>query len=201
MGVLAVVTLPSMVLNALAFNRTLLKGIAKTFQTALVFGHTMIMVGSGCALCHNQPAKLASLVLLLPSMLCAAFIDAFPAEARAGASRLFFTFNLISLVLLQLGLALGITRIDEFVFQMYGGWRFKASELAGGAINSLVPFALRNLVASIQRPDTLAVCQSDVVCVYLDEHALCMLRAVHDFLINDREITAGEAGHLASSAT
>jgi hypothetical protein len=35
----------------------------------------------------------------------------------------------------------------------------------------------------------------------LDEHALRVLRAVHGFLINDREITAGEAGHLASSAT
>jgi hypothetical protein len=83
---------------------------------------------------------------------------------------------------------------------MYGGWRFKASELAGGAISSLIPFAIRNLVASIQRPDTLAVRQSDVVCVYLDEHALRVLRAVHGFLM-DAEITAGEAGHLASSAT
>ncbi len=98
-------------------------------------------------------------------------MDAYPAEGRAGASRLFFTLNLIGLVLLQAGLAFGITRIDELVVEMYGGWRFKASELAGGAINSLIPFALQNLVASIQRPDTLAVRQSDVVCVYLDEPA------------------------------
>jgi hypothetical protein len=190
-----------MVLNTLAFNRTLLKGIATTFQTALVFGHTTIMIGALCALFHNQPTKLAGVVLMLPSFLCAAFIDAYPAEGRAGASRLYFTLNLISLVLLQAGLAFGVTRIDEMVVEMYGGWRFTASELAGGAINSLIPFGLRSLVASIHRPDTLAVRQSDVVCVYLDEHALCMLRAVHDFLINDREITAGEAGHLASSAT
>jgi hypothetical protein len=81
------------------------------------------------------------------------------------------------------------------VFEIYGGWRFKASELAGGAINSLIPFALRNLVASIQRPDTLAVRQSDVVCVYLDEHALRVLRAVHGFLIDD-ENSPREAGLL-----
>jgi hypothetical protein len=88
-------------------------------------------------------------------------------------------------VLLQAGLAFGVTRIDELVVEMYGGWRFKASELAGGAINSLIPFALRNLVASIHRPDTLAVRQSDVVCVYLDEHALRVLRAVHAFLVDE----------------
>jgi hypothetical protein len=201
MGVLTGAALPSILLNVLAFNRTVLKVIATTFQSALVLGHMTLAVGSFCALGHNQPVKLAALGLLLPSLLCAAFMDAYPAEGRAGTARLFFTLNLIGLVLLQVGLAFGITRIDELVVEMYGGWRFKASELAGGAINSLIPFGLRNLVASIHRPDTLAVRQSDVVCVYLDEHALRVLRAVHGFLINDREITAGEAGHLASSAT
>jgi hypothetical protein len=76
MGGLTGATLPGIVLNALAFNRTLLKGIATTFQTALVFGHTTIMIGSLCALFHKQTAKLASAVLFLPSFLCAAFIDA-----------------------------------------------------------------------------------------------------------------------------
>jgi hypothetical protein len=156
------------------------------------------MIGALCALFRNQPAKLAGFALFLPSFLCSAFIDAYPAEGRAGTSRVFFALNVISLVLLQAGLAFGITRIDELVVEMYGGWRFKASELAGGAINGLIPFALRNLVASIQRPDTLAVRQSGVVCVYLDEHALRVLRAVHGFLMDD-EILAGEAGHLASS--
>jgi hypothetical protein len=192
MAVLPVLSLPAIVLIALAFNRTLLKGIATTFQTALVFGHTTIMVGALCALFHNQPAKLASFIVFLPSFLCSAFIDAYPAEGRAGTSRVFFTFNLMGLVLLEVGLAIGVTRIEEFVVEMYGGWRFKASELAGSAMNGLIPFALRNLVASIRRPDTLAVRQSDVVCVYLDEHALCVLRAVHGFLMDD-EKTAGEA--------
>jgi hypothetical protein len=195
MAVLTCLTLPSILLNVLAFNRTLLKGIATTFQTALVLGHMTIAVGSGCALGHNQPAKLAALGLLGPGLLCAAFMDAYPTEGRAGTTRLFFTLNLIGLVLLQVGLAFGTTRIDEFVFEIYGGWRFKASELAGGAINSLIPFALRNLVASIKRPDTLAVRQSDVVCVYLDEHALRVLRAVHGFLI-DVENSPREAGLL-----
>jgi hypothetical protein len=198
MAVSTCVTWPGILLIALAFNRTLLKGIATTFQTALVFGHTTIMVGALCALCQNQPAKLAGVVSLLPSSLCSAFIDAYPAQGRAGTSRLYFTLNLVSLVLLQAGLAFGITRIDELVVEMYGGWCFKTSELAGGAINSLIPFALRNLVASIQRPDTLAVRQSDVVCVYLDEPALRVLRAVHAFLMDD-ESSADERGHVASS--
>jgi hypothetical protein len=66
---------------------------------------------------------------------------------------------------------------------MYGGWRFKVSELAGGSINSLMPFGLRNLAASIHRPNTLAVRQSDVACVYMDQHALRVLRAVHAYLM------------------
>jgi hypothetical protein len=199
MAILICATLPGVLLNALAFNCTLLTGIVTTFQTAIVFCHTTILVGALCALCYNQPAKLAAVVSMLPRFLCAAFIDAYPAEGRAGASRLFFALNSICLVLLQVGLAFGITRIDELVVELYGGWRFKASELAAGAINSLIPFALRNLVASIHRPDTLAVRQSDVVCVYLDEHALRVLRAVHGFLMED-EGSGGEAGLLASSA-
>jgi hypothetical protein len=198
MGGLTSATLPCVLLNVLAFNRTLLKGIATTFQTALIFGHTTIMIGSMCALFHSQLAKLAGFILIVPSFLCTAFIDAYPAEGRAGTSRLFFTLNLIGLVLLQVGLAFGITRIDEFVVEMYGGWRFRASELAGGAINSLIPFALRNLVASIHRPNTLAVRQSEVVCVYLDKQALRVLRAVHAFLMDD-ESSAGEVGHVDSS--
>jgi hypothetical protein len=108
------------------------------------------MIGALCALCYNQPAKLASIVLFLPSFLCAAFIDAYPAEGRAGTSRLFFALSLIGLVLLHAGLAFGITRIDE------------------------------------------------LLCVYLDEHVLRVLRAVHGFLM-EHESSAGEAGNLASS--
>jgi hypothetical protein len=192
MPVLAAAVLPANVLNALAFNRGLLKAMMTTFQTAQVCGHITIMVGSFCALCYNQPVKLAGFVLFLPSLLCAAFIDAYPAEGRAGTSRLFFTLNLIGLALLQGGLAFGVARIDEFVLEMYGGWRFKVSELAGGSINSLMPFGLRNLAASIHRPNTLAVRQSDVACVYMDQHALRVLRAVHAYLMsNDSAVCKG----------
>ena len=193
-GRFARLSLPSILRIALAFNRTLLKGIATTFRTALVFGHTTIMIGALCALFHNQPAKLASAVLILPSLMYAAFIDSYPAEGRASASRLFFALNSICLVLVQVGLAFGIARIDELVVEMYGGWHFKASELAAGAINSLIPFALRNLVASIHRPDTLAVRKSDVVCVYLDEHALRVLRAVHGSSSTTRTRAASRRG-------
>jgi hypothetical protein len=198
LAILSVGMLPSILLSALAFDRELLKGIATTFQTALVWGHTMIMIGSLCALFHNQPFKLVGIIMALPSLMCAAFIDAYPAAGRAYASRLFFVLNLICLVLVQVGLAFGIARIDEFVLEMYGGWRFKASELAGGAISSLVPFGVRNLVASIKRPTTLAVRQSDVACLYLDKHALRVLRAVHAYLMDD-ESASGEVGLVVPS--
>jgi hypothetical protein len=198
MALVPVFMVPTVVLMMLAFNRELLKGIAATFQTALVLGHTMVMISSFCVLFPNQRFKLSAIVLCLPSFICAAFIDAYPEEGRVSASRLFFMLNLLCLLALQAGLAFGASRIDEFRFQLYGGWSFKASELAGGAISSLIPFALRNLAASIQRPRTLAVRQSDVVCVYLDEHTLALLSAVHAFLMDDATF-AGEPGQLATS--
>ena len=197
MLVLVFTTLPIMLMNLLAFNRELLTGITTTFQTVLVCGHVLIMVGSFCALFCNQPFKLVVILVTAPSPLCAAFMDAYPEEGRAAASRLFFTLNLLGLLALQAGLAFGLTRIDEALIDVYGGWSFKASELAGGAINNLIPFALRNLTASLARPRTLAVRESDVVCVHIDEHAARVLRAVHAYLVGEER---GTSKRLAASA-
>jgi hypothetical protein len=196
MPVLVFTTLPGILMNFVAFNRELLKGIATTFQTALVCGHTAIMIGSFCALFRNQPLKLAAVLALPVSMVCAAFMDAYPGERRAITSRLFFTLSLLGLLALQAGLALGLMHLDEAPIEVYGGWSFKVSELAGGATNNLIPFALRNLVASLVRPQTLAVRESDVVCVYIDEHAVRVLRAVHAFLVGKER---GASKQLASS--
>jgi hypothetical protein len=124
-------------------------------------------------------------------------LDAYPEEGRATTSRLFFTLNLLVLTVLQAGLAFGLTRIDEAPIEVYGGWSFKASELAGGAISSLIPFAMRNLMASLARPRTLAVRESDVVCVHIDEHAARVLMAVHAFLVGEEH---GTSKRLAASA-
>jgi hypothetical protein len=196
MPVLVFTTLPVVSMNLLAFNRELLKGIATTFQTALVCGHTTIMVGSFCALFRHQPLKLIAALAPPASIVCAAFMDAYPEERRATSSRLFFTLNLLALLTLQVGLAFGLMRIDEAPVEVYGGWSFKASELAGGAISNLIPFALRNLAASLVRPQTLAVRESDMVCVYIDDHAVRVLRAVHAFLVGEKR---GASKQLSAS--
>jgi hypothetical protein len=197
MPVLFFTTLPAILMNLLAFNRELLKDIATTFQTVLVCGHTAILIGSVCMIFRNQPFKLVVSLVSPPSFVCAAFMDAYPEEGRAATSRLFFMLNLLALMALQAGLAFGLMRIDEALIDVYGGWSFKASELAGGAISSLIPFALRNLTASLARPRTLAVRESDVVCVNIDEHAARVLMAVHAFLVGEEH---GRSKRLAASA-
>jgi hypothetical protein len=197
MPVLVFTTLPEMAMNLLAFSRELVKGITTTFQTALVCTHTAIMIGSFCALFRYQPLKLTAVIIPSTSFVCAAFMDAYPEGGRATASRLFFTLNLLALLALQAGLAFGLMRIDDAPVEVYGGWSFKASELAGGAISNLIPFAMRNLTASLARPWTLAVRESDVVCVHIDEHAARVLRAVHAYLVGEER---GTSKRLAASA-
>ena len=185
MVVMAVGTLPGILFLVLACNRKLLRGIATSFQTVLVCSHATIMIAAICALFRNQPLKLFVVLLFLPSVISSAFLDGYPEERRTFTSRIFFTLNLLGLLANQAGLAFGLWRTDELYFYLYGGWSFKASELAGGAISSLIPFAIRNLVASVSRARTLAVRQSDVVCVGLDAHALRVLQAVHAFLTEE----------------
>ncbi len=196
MPVFVLTTLPTILMNFLAFNSMLLRGIATTFQTVLVCGHVAIMAGSFCAMFRNQPLKLAVSLVVPASVVCAAFMDAYPEEGRAASSRIFFTLNVLGLLALQVGLAFGLMRLDEVPIEVYGGWSFKASELAGGAISSLIPFALRNLAASLVRPQTLAVRDCDVVCVGVDEHTARVLRVVHAFTVGEE---LGASKQLAAS--
>jgi hypothetical protein len=181
-------TLPVMCLTLLTFHRTLLLGIATTFQTALVCGYATTMVAAFCALFHEQPCKLAAMLMALPSFACGAFMDAYPEGRRVSASRLFFALNLLGLLANQAGLAFGLISADELTIDVYDGWAFGASELAASATSSLIVFAVRNLFASGRRSETLAVRESDMVCVSLDVHALRVLVAVHVLLF--------EAPHL-----
>jgi hypothetical protein len=176
-------TLPVMCLTLLTFHRTLLLGIATTFQTALVCGYATTMVAVFCALFHEQPCKLAAMLMALPSFTCGAFMDAYPEGRRVSVSRLFFVLNLLGLLANQAGLAFGLISADEFTIDVYDGWAFGASELAASTTSSLIVFAVRNLLASVRRSETLAVRESDMVCVSLDDHALRVLVAVHALLV------------------
>jgi hypothetical protein len=183
-------TLPVMCLTLLTFHRTLLLGLATTFQTALVCGYATTMVAAFCALFREQPCKLAAMLMALPSFACGAFMDAYPEGRRVSASRFFFALNLLALLANQAGLAFGLISADELTvtIDVYDGWAFGASELAASATSSLIVFAVRNLFASGRRSETLAVHESDMVCVSLDDHALRVLVAVHALLF--------EAPHL-----
>jgi hypothetical protein len=73
--------------------------------------------------------------------------------------------------------------VDELEIDVYEGWAFKVSEVAGSAISSLVVFAVRNLFASVRRAATLAVRESDMVCVSLDDDAIKVLLAAHALML------------------
>jgi hypothetical protein len=119
---------------------------------------------------------------MFPGFACAAFMDAYPEEKRAWTSRIFFCFNLLGLVVIQAGLAFGLLGVDDVVFEPFGGWSFKLSEVCASSTGSLVPFALRNLWATFRRPETLAVHQASVVCLKMDEPMFRLLLAVHMFV-------------------
>jgi hypothetical protein len=186
--------MPAIALNLATFNRHLLKGLGMTFQTLLVCANAAIMTATCCTLFRHQPAKVAMIVLALPNFLCAAVMDSYPEEGRVHSSRLYFTLSLIGLCLLQIGVTFKLMRGDDFLHEVYNGWGFRTSEMAGNALTSLIVFTVRNLSSSIFRAGTLAVRQSDVVCVKMDEHALRVLLAVHAFLIEEAQ---GLPGQLA----
>ena len=60
------------------------------------------------------------------------------------------------------------------------------TDIASGAMNSVLPFMLKNLVSSFLASKTLAIRSSDVVYVKLDASALRIMVATHEFLIAER---------------
>ncbi len=105
---------------------------------------------------------------------------------RVLTSRIIFACTTLSLQLLQIGIALSLIELEEYKIDVSTRWSVKATDLASGAINSMLPFMLKNLIASFLIAGTLAVRTSDVVFVKLDPCAHRILLATHEFLIDER---------------
>ena len=111
-------------------------------------------------------------------------MDAFPEKSRKIASICFFLLNLISLLILFVAITSGASELDDQTFVILDR-SFTISSVAVGAIGSLSPFALKNLINSVTRPGSLAVLQADVLSVKLDQSVLHVLQAAHQLLVSE----------------
>jgi hypothetical protein len=140
------------------------------------------MVGTFCVLWRNQPAKLAAFCAFFPSFLLAGFTDALPEAFRVPVSRVFFTLDLLCLLILLAGIAFNRLGLEDFDVDL-SLRTVKISSVAAGALTSLLPFAARNLGMILLRPGVLPIIQSSVASVKLSSRALLVAKAMHTFSV------------------
>ena len=147
--------LPIIVFLLSCCSRHLLVRLFTSFQTIFVMYNIVVLVGSVCLLWRNHLHKIVTLIFSVPSFALSGCLDAFPESGRVVLSRVFFLFNVVALLLLLSGIALEFSSYDELEV-VVSGWSFRMSAMACSAINSLLPFGLKNLFKSFLRPGSLA---------------------------------------------
>jgi hypothetical protein len=66
-----------------SLNKVVPKRLSKMFQTIFVGVNLLVIFGTFCFLWRNQPAKIAALAMLLPSLGVAMFMDGYPEIGRS----------------------------------------------------------------------------------------------------------------------
>ena len=141
------------------------------------------MVVTYFILWRHQPAKLAAFAAFLPSFLLAGFTDALPEAFRVIVSRIFFTLNMLSLLILLAGIAFNRLGLEDFEVDLLSIRTFKISSLTASTLTTLLPFAARNLGMILLKPGVLPVIQSSVASVKLSARALLVAKANHTFAV------------------
>jgi hypothetical protein len=169
--------LPVIVCIGASLNAKTVRALLKEFQTIYLLVNTL---GFGCLLLflfRDHPAKMVAFGLWLPSFLLAGFVDASMEAIRLLISRVFFTLNVSTLLLLILALiSFKLGAFTDYTFEVRT-FVFVASSLVCSTITTLVVFGSKNLGLSFHRPGSLVVLISDVGCLFLDADSLAVLKA------------------------
>ena len=181
---------PIAVLRSASFNKTIFWRLCQTFQTIFVVYQTFVLAVALCVIWKQHPEKLTGAICSFPICLASGFLDAHPEKGRAFSSRNFFMCNLIGLSMLFLAITSGESDLQDHTFSFLGR-QYPISSAATGAISSLFPFGLKNLVMSVRKPGSLVVFKGDIVSVKLDRTVLVVLQAAQRLL----------ASHGASNKT
>ena len=181
-GLLSLGGLLNPILIASTSNYHLLKNLATTWQTILVWLYVTLMFGSFAFLFRNYPSKLLAMLLGLASYYMSGCLDAFPESGRVQASRTFFILNAACLLVLAGSIVWGLAELDDHTFE-YFGHSYSISSLATNTVYNLVPFALKNIIMSILKPGSLVVFKSDVVSVKLSSDILSLMKGAHSLFV------------------
>ena len=98
-------------------------------------------------------------------------------------SRIFFVSVIfLSQLWLYSGILFHIMAFDELEIKTFH-WSIRVSEIAVGALGSVLPFAFKNLIMNMVKPRCLAVVRSGITSVKLDQSSAEFLQAIFDIVL------------------
>jgi hypothetical protein len=171
-------TLPVIVCIGSSLNAKTVRRLLTEFQTLYVlfnaFGFSCLLV----FLFRDHPAKLLAFGQLIPSSLLAGFLDAYVETGRLLNSRIFFTLNIVSLLIYLALVSFKLGAFTDYTFEV-STFAFLASSMVCSTMTTLLVFGCKNLGLSFYRPGSLVVLTSSVCCLYIDADTLAVLKAVY----------------------
>jgi hypothetical protein len=91
-------------------------------------------------------------------------------------SRIFFSLNIVSLLLFLALISLKLGAFTDYTFEVRT-FVYVASAMVCSTITTLVVFGSKNLGLSFHRPGSLVVLISELCCLFLDADSLAVLKA------------------------
>jgi hypothetical protein len=174
-------TLPVIACVLATLNAKTVRELLKQFETLYVIAYVLGMHTCFGFLFREQPAKLVTLALFIPSGLIAGLLDARSEGGRVVNSRVFFTLNVACLLLYLALVSLKPGAYTDFTFQV-GSFPFVASSMVCNTIVTLLVFGMKSLAFSFYEPGSLFVLASAVCCVFLDANALAVLKGAYSLI-------------------
>ena len=196
------------------FNRSVVLKLFQSFQVHYVWLCSFVMALSASFLWKNSPIKVAAHWLVLPTLLVAGCMDAFPEKGRVLTTRIFSVVNLSGLVLIAMAVINGIHNGDHISNVSFAilNRSLELSSVFLASLGGLVPFGLKNLFWNMHSPGSLVVLEGEIVSVKLDPDVLLVLQSAHTFLFSERKLANGsmqksdrncsyDGGHLKANYT
>ena len=177
-------------------NWTLMFHLLKSFQTSFCVVEHVAHLCLPLAASYGATIRKRRLCMLasFPCLSLLAVLMHILKAGRVVASRTFFTLNILGLIFSH-GAAT-FTTMDDLVVPVFKGqWSFHVSNGVIGAIQSLLIFGLKNLVAAVLWPGALAVSKSALKSLKLDAAEVASLKAAHCIVLESGALGRNQTSH------
>ena len=154
------------------------------FQNMYVWWYSAVVTVGLSVLRRRHPGKILCNVMLGWSPAIGGCFDAFPEAGRIGASRLFFLCNIGVMTSIIAMLTFEFSDMNDWTVEVLK-WYFNVSQVVAGASGNLIPFGIKNMVASFRKPGSLVVMTSNIANVKIDSSAMELLQCVHFLLCQE----------------